>query len=232
MFVGLAAAAWEGTDAWEDFLAGLLQRGLRPPLLVISDGAPGIIAACELVLGRSLRQRCLIHKSRNVLSKISKADQQAVKDDLWKVFDTTVPELNDIAPGQQLVEAVQQRIDAFAAAWEKQYPAAIKSMMTDRQSLTPYLRFFIEHHKRIRHSNFIERTFGETRRRVKVIGRFPGETSCVSLVWAVLDRAARGFTMTAVALRTPHDLRRGLLDPLTQLRPTTTATVTATADAA
>jgi transposase-like protein len=105
-------------------------------------------------------------------------------------------------------------------------------MMTDRQSLTPYLRFFIEHHKRIRHSNFIERTFGETRRRVKVIGRFPGETSCVSLVWAVLDRAARGFTMTAVALRTPHDLRRGLLDPLTQLRPTTTATVTATADAA
>jgi transposase-like protein len=87
---------------------------------VISDGAPGIIAACELVLGRSLRQRCLIHKSRNVLSKISKADQQAVKDDLWKVFDTTVPELNDIAPGQQLVEAVQQRIDAFAAAWEKQ----------------------------------------------------------------------------------------------------------------
>lgn len=41
-------------------------------------------------------------------------------------------------------------------------------------------------------SNFIERTFGETRRRVKVIGRFPGETSCVSLVWAVLDRASRG----------------------------------------
>ena len=34
---------------------------------------------------------------------------------------------------------------------------------------------------------------GETRRRVKVIGRLPGERSCLSLVWAVLDRASRGW---------------------------------------
>ncbi|MST31425.1 IS256 family transposase, partial [Acidimicrobiaceae bacterium USS-CC1] len=46
-------------------------------------------------------------------------------------------------------------------------------------SLFSYLRFPVEHHKRIRHSNFIERTFGETRRRVKVIGRLPGERSCL-----------------------------------------------------
>jgi hypothetical protein len=44
---------------------------------------------------------------------------------------------------------------------------------------------------RCRHSNLIEGTFGETRRRVKVIGRLPGEQSCLSLVWAVLDRASR-----------------------------------------
>jgi hypothetical protein len=51
----------------------------------------------------------------------------------------------------------------------------------------------------VRHSSFIERTLGETRRRVKVIGRLPGEHSCLKLVWAVLDRAStdwRGFTMT------------------------------------
>ena len=53
-------------------------------------------------------------------------------------------------------------------------------------SLATYLRRPTEYHKRIRRSNFIERTFGETRRRVKAIGRFPGETSCVSLAWAVL----------------------------------------------
>jgi putative transposase len=60
----------------------------------------------------------------------------------------------------------------------------------------------------------IERTFGETRRRVKVIGRLPSEQSCLSLVWAVLDRASkgwRGLTMTPKALRRLQDLRRELL---------------------
>jgi transposase-like protein len=43
------------------------------------------------------------------------------------------------------------------------------------------------------HGRLIERTFGESCRRVKVIGRLPGERSCLSLVWAVLDRASRGW---------------------------------------
>ena len=98
-----------------------------------------------------------------------------------------------IAPGAKLVAAVQQRIDAFAAQYGRVYPAAVKCLLADREQLTSYLRFPVEHHRRIRHSNFIERTFGETRRRVKVIGRLPGETSCLNLVWAVLDRASRGW---------------------------------------
>ncbi len=100
----------------------------------------------------------------------------------------------------------------------------MKILLTDAAGLTAYLRFPTEHHKRIRHSNFIERTFGETRRRAKVIGRFPGETSCISLVWAVLDRASagwRGLTMTPAGLRLLQDLRRSLLDPPRQLRPAT-----------
>src|SRR5664280_2618607 len=87
-------------------------------------------------------------------------------------------------------------------------------------NLTVYLRFPREHWNRIRHSNFIERTFGETRRRVKVIGRLPGEHSCTSLVWAVLDRASRGwrgFTMTPAGLRLLPDLRRALFYPPTPL---------------
>jgi putative transposase len=77
-----------------------------------------------------------------------------------------------------------------------------------------YLRFPTEHWRRIRHPNFIERTFGETRRRVKVIGRLPDERSCLSLVWAVLDRAShgwRGLTMTPKGLRLLQDLHRQLL---------------------
>ncbi|GGN88124.1 hypothetical protein GCM10011579_081610 [Streptomyces albiflavescens] len=124
---------------------------------------------------------------------------------------------------------MQQRIDAFVGRWADAYPAAMRAMEADRASLTVYLRFPAEHRKRIRHSNFIERTFGETRRRVKVIGRFRGETSCVSLVWALLDRASRGwrgFTMTPAGLRTLQDLRRALLEPPTPI-PTTAVEIPA-----
>ncbi|MEW9556532.1 IS256 family transposase [Nonomuraea sp. NPDC050783] len=221
VFVGLAAAGGESTDAWHDFLTDLAGRGLRPPLLVISDGAPGLISAAEQVFSPSLRQRCLVHRARNVLAKVSAGDQAEVKAAYWQIFDLT--DLGeDVEPGQQLVDWVQRRIDAFAETWAGRYPAAVKCLLSDRQSLTTYLRFPLEHHKRVRHSNFIERTFGETRRRVKVIGRFPGETSCVSLVWAVLDRAARGwrgFTMTSKGLRILQDLRRALLHPPAQLHP-------------
>ncbi|HEY6309989.1 MAG TPA: hypothetical protein VIY52_04185 [Streptosporangiaceae bacterium] len=57
-----------------------------------------------------------------------------------------------------------------------------------------------------------------------VIGRLPGETTCLTLVWAVLDQASRswrGLTMSSDALRLFRDLRRSLLEPRRQLRPRT-----------
>jgi hypothetical protein len=63
VFVGLEAAASESGDAWEGFLTGLGERGLACPLLVISDGAPGLIGAVERTMGAALRQRCLIHRA-------------------------------------------------------------------------------------------------------------------------------------------------------------------------
>ena len=76
------------------------------------------------------------------------------------------------------------------------------------------MAFPADHWERIRHSNFIERTFGETRRRVKVIGRLPGERSCLSLIWAVLDRASRGWRgvrQSIPSIRLLNEIRRQLL---------------------
>jgi putative transposase len=216
VFVGLEAAASESGDAWEGFLSGLGERGLACPLLVISDGAAGLIGAVERTMGAALRQRCLVHRARNVLAKVPKNAQPEVKADYWAIFD--VPDT--IEPGLDAVAYVQKRIDAFEKRWRDSYPAAARCLLDDRDSLTVYLRFPREHWTRVRHSNFIERTFGETRRRVKVIGRLPGEHSCLKLVWAVLDRASagwRGFTMTPAGLRLLADLRRSLHDPPTQL---------------
>lgn len=229
VLVALAPAGGESTDAWADFLNELKGRGLRPPLLNISDAAPGLLSALEQVFPQSLRQKCLIHRARNVLAKVPTEAQTEVKNAYWKLFD--VDDVLDgkdgpqLVPGPDLVAFVQARIEVFATTYASRYPAAVKCLLTDREQLTSYLRFPREHHRRIRHSNFIERTFGETRRRVKVIGRLPGELSCLSLVWAVLDRASRGwrgFTMTSDGTRQLQDLRRALLEPPTPLRPKTT----------
>jgi putative transposase len=144
--------------------------------------------------------------------------QAEIKDAYWKIFDT---EDLKTPPGPKLAEIIDNRISDMAARYGAAYPSAMKALTTDREGLTAYLRFPAVHHQRIRHSNFIERTFGETRRRVKVIGRLPGETSCLTLVWAVLDRASagwRGLTMTSDGLRLLQDLRRSLLEPPSQLR--------------
>jgi transposase-like protein len=227
VFVALAAGGSESTDAWGDFLDELKTRGLRPPLLVISDGAAGLINACESSLPRSLRQRCLIHRCRNYLAKVPAEAQTEMRDAYWAIFDTDELIAAGMTPGPELVAAVQRRIDAFATQYGRAFPSAVKCLLTDRAQLTSFLRFPLEHHRRIRHSNFIERTFGETRRRVKVIGRLPGESSCLNLVWAVLDRASRGWrgmTMTTTGTRQLADLRRQLLDPPTLLHRTTTNT--------
>jgi transposase-like protein len=223
-FIGLAPGTGESADAWHAFLTDLTGRGLASPLLVISDGAPGLIAAIEQAYPKALRQRCLIHRARNILAKIPAGMQAEVKDAYWKIFGT---EDLTTGPGPKLVELIDARISEMAARYSATYPSAMKCLTTDREGLTAYLRFPAEHHHRVRHSNFIERTFGETRRRTKVIGRLPGETSCLTIVWAVLDRASRGWrgvNMTSDGLRLLQDLRRSLLDPPRQLRPHTVTT--------
>lgn len=214
--LGLEPGSSESTDAWAGFLRGMANRGLRPPLLVISDGGPGLIAAVEVVLCGSLRQRCLIHRARNLLAKVPRHAQGRVKAEYWAIFDGIEAE-----PGDRAVAEATRRARAFSAKWGKLYPAAVACLMEDLDHLTTYLRFPKEHWRRIRHSNFIERTFGETRRRVKVIGRLPGERSCLSLVWAVLHRASRGWRgvdMNPRAVRLLQDLRRELFGPPTQTK--------------
>ena len=209
VFLGLEPGNAESTDAWAGFLRDLLGRGLRDPLLVISDGAPGLIGAVEVVLPDSLRQRCLIHRARNVLAKVPAHAQATIKAEYWAIFDLG----DDVVPGDAAVAEVSRRARAFATKWRKLYPAAVDCLEADFSHLITYLRFPTDHHGRIRHSNFIERTFGETRRRVKVIGRLPGERSCLSLVWAVLDRASRGWRgvqQTIPSVRLLAEIRREL----------------------
>ena len=66
----LAPGTKEDTASSQEFFQDMRRRGLPDPLLVASDGAPGIIRAIEECLPRSIRQRCLAHKMRNLQSKV------------------------------------------------------------------------------------------------------------------------------------------------------------------
>jgi putative transposase len=207
-FLGLAPGAAESTDAWRALLEDLKDRGLGAPLLVISDGGKGLCTAIERSFLHSLHQRCLVHVCRNLTARVPVHAQDQVKRDYWAVFD------NIDQDGQAAVAEGRRRAKRFIAKWQPLYPSAVACVADNLDALVAHLLFPAEHRKRIRHSNLIERTFGETRRRVKVIGRLPSEHSCLSLVWAVLDRASkgwRGLTMTPKALRRLQDLRRELL---------------------
>ena len=136
-FIGLAPGTGESADTWTAFLADLKDRSLASPLLVISDGAPGLIAAIEQAFPAALRQRCLIHRARNVLAKVSAGMQPEVKDAYWKIFDT---EDLKTPPGPRLVEIIDARISEVAGKYQARYPAAVKCLTADREGLTAYLR--------------------------------------------------------------------------------------------
>jgi transposase-like protein len=99
VLLGLAPGSDEGHDPWAGFLGELVGRGLRPPLLVISDGAPGLIGAVEVTFPSSLRQRCLVHRARNLLARVPKGAQAEVKAAHWQIFDDV-----DAEPGQTAVD--------------------------------------------------------------------------------------------------------------------------------
>jgi len=86
----------------------------------------------------------------------------------------------------------------------------MECLSKDLEDCLTYLQFPKEHHRRIRTTNLLERTFGEGRRRTKVIPRFPTESSCLRLLFAALVTASerwRGVKMTPRILRQLDELR-------------------------
>jgi putative transposase len=168
----------EAHEDWLDLGRDLARRGLRCPWLVVSDGAPGLIKAIEELWPEADRGRCAVHKLRNVVAKLPDRPglHQQVKDQFWAALDEATEPAD-----------AEQRLRTLVAELERPYPSAAACLADDLPALCIHLRYFPRLRKRFRSSNLLERSLEEVRRRTKVIGRFPGETSCLSLCWAVLD---------------------------------------------
>ncbi len=62
----------ESHTDWLDLGRNLAKRGLRAPWLAVSDRAPGLIKAIDEFWPEADRQRCTVHRLRNVLAKLPK----------------------------------------------------------------------------------------------------------------------------------------------------------------
>jgi putative transposase len=167
----------ESFEDWQALGRDLIARGLGAPMLIVADGAPGLTKAIEQCWPASDRQRCCVHRARNLYAKLPERERERVKLAYWRALDDA------ISPSD-----ARQRLGALVDELDKGgYTAAAKCLADDLDALVVHLRYPPRHRRRWRSTNLLERSLGEVKRRTKVMGRFPGEQSCLTLVWAVLD---------------------------------------------
>jgi hypothetical protein len=114
---------------------------------------------------------------RNLLAKLPERERERVRAAYWQALDDATDERD----AKQRLQALVDELDKAG------YTAASKCLADDLDALVVHLRYPTTHRRRWRSTNLLERSLAEVKRRTKVIGRFPGETSCLTLVWAVLD---------------------------------------------
>ena len=186
-------ATSESQNAWEGFLRDLYGRGIegRGCELITTDGGNGLRNALEVVYPRIPRQHCWAHKTRNVLDKVKKADQDKVKKDLNRISH---------AKNRQ---SATQAYWSFCQKYRKTYPGAVKKLgVRDRRFAlflsgetlckrgtgagSPGLQKAREAlWRKIRTTNLIERAFREVKRRTRPMGVFVNRDSIERILYAV-----------------------------------------------
>jgi putative transposase len=188
--VSVRLGAREAKEDWLELGRDLTTRGLAAPRLVVADGAPGLTLAIEELWPRADRQHCAVHRLRNLQAKLPKSEHDRVRLAYWKALN----EATGVKDGKLRLQVLINDLQHGG------YESAARCLADDLDALVVHLRYPLRHRNRWRSTNLLERSLGEVRRRTKVIGRFPGETSCLTLVWAVLDlffsHASNGATFT------------------------------------
>ena len=185
----------ERTEDWLDLGQGLIRRGLRSPLLVVSDGAPGLVRAITELWPDADRGRCAVHRLRNVLAKLPKRPGRhaRIRAAYWAALDiATTP------------SEAEHGLRVLVGELSREFPSAAACLADDLPALTVHLAYPLRLKKRLRSTNLLERSLEEVRRRTKVIGRFPGETSCLTMAWAVMDLVIAGSRGLGLTLPERH----------------------------
>jgi putative transposase len=205
--VAVRLGARESKEDWLELGRDLAARGLAAPRLVVADGAPGLTLAIEELWPRADRQHCAVHRLRNLLAKLPKDEHDRIRFNYW----SALTDATSVKDGKLRLQVLIGELE------HRGYESAARCLTEDLDALVVHLRYPLRHRERWRSTNLLERSLGEVRRRTKVIGRFPGESSCLTLVWAVLDlffsHASNGATFTDVDRRHLYRIKYQQADP-------------------
>jgi putative transposase len=167
----------ESYEDWQALGRDLIARGLGAPMLIVADGAPGLIKAIEHCWPDSDRQHCAVHRVRNLIAKLPEQQRDRVRQAYWRALDDAI----NPRDAKQRLRALVDELEAGGMS------SAARCLADDLDAVVVHLRYPTRHRRRWRSTTLLERSLGEVKRRTKVMGRFPGEDSCLTLVWAVLD---------------------------------------------
>ena len=173
--LALRACAEEDKDGWSCLLQDLRNRGVTEIDLIVTDGHDGLLAAVGSLFPATLRQRCIVHKQRNVMNAIPHRERKEVSAELAGIWK------------QEKKEDALLNLAAFKAKYQKRYPEAIRSLTEDEEHLLTFYAFPQVMHRYIRTTNAIESFFSNVRQRTDQIDAFTTEISCLTIVWAVMQ---------------------------------------------
>jgi putative transposase len=178
--LGFQVGVRESSQSWHELLIDLKARGLQvAPELAVADGALGFWKALDEVFPGTKHQRCWFHKIGNVLNKVAKSIQPAVKQDLREIW---------LAPD---LKAAETALDTFEKKYGAKYSGAVECLTKDRDALLAFYSFPAEHWDHVRTTNPIESVFATVRHRtVRVKGALSQGTAKL-MVFKLITAASR-----------------------------------------
>jgi putative transposase len=181
--LAVEVAGSEKGVAYASLLRGLVDRGLRGVRLVVSDDHEGIKAAVAGELPGVHWQRCVVHFERNVLSSVPAGAMSEVAEDLKAIFKVR---------RQRTAQALAK---GFIELYGKRFPKAVSVFETGIGDALTYLNHPASHHAKLRTTNMLERLFEEVKRRTRVVGVFPNETSATTLATEIALRSSEQWAL-------------------------------------
>ena len=177
--LGVAEGQKEDKEGWSSFLRYLKERGLKCPRLFISDKCLGLVESIPDFYPEAKWQRCMVHFFRNVWSSVPKGKIKEVAAMLKAIY-AQENKKEALKKGKYVIEELKKMKLRNASA----------TLENGLQETLTYMDFPIEHWRRIRTNNPLERIMREIRRRTRVVGNFPDGESALMLVAARLRHIA------------------------------------------